>query len=130
MGVQDEIKKAKYKTVNNNGLVMNIALNYGARNEMTRAINRIIETYGEESLSKLTIDEQLIETCLDTAGLPDPDLLIRTSGEKRISNFLLWQIAYTELFFTDVLWPDFRGENLVEAIIDFQSRQRRFGGLS
>jgi len=127
--IQREINKAKEKTAGNNGLIMNIGLNYGARNEIVRALKRIAENYKEQAISLNDFSEEMIDAHLDTHGLPDPDLLIRTSGEKRISNFLLWQIAYTEMYFTDVLWPDFRGKDLIEAIIDYQSRQRRFGGL-
>lgn len=128
--IQREIDKAKEKTAGNNGLIMNIGLNYGARNEIGRALKRIAENYKEQTSAFDDLTEEMIGSYLDTNGLPDPDLLIRTSGEKRISNFLLWQIAYAELYFTDVLWPDFRGEDLVEAIVDYQLRQRRFGGLS
>lgn len=128
--VQNEIARAKDLTVDNTGLVMNIGLNYGARNELTRAINLIAKELNDHAFNEKMITEELIESYLDTSGLPDPDLLIRTSGEKRISNFLLWQIAYSELYFTDVLWPDFRGKHLIEAIVDYQTRQRRFGGLS
>ncbi len=128
--IQREIDKAKEKTAGNNGLIMNIGLNYGARNEIVRALKRIAENYKEQTIAFDDLTEEMIGSYLDTSGLPDPDLLIRTSGEKRISNFLLWQIAYAELYFTDVLWPEFRGEDLVEAIVDYQLRQRRFGGLS
>ncbi len=127
--VQREIEKAKEKTAANNGLIMNIALNYGSRNEIGRALKTIAEKYKEQIISSEDFTDEIIGAYLDTKGLPDPDLLIRTSGEKRISNFLLWQIAYAELYFTDVLWPDFRGEDLIKAIVDYQLRQRRFGGL-
>lgn len=128
--VQNEITRAKELTAGNTGLIMNIGLNYGARNELTRAINLITKEMNDHTFLEKPITEEMIASYLDTRDLPDPDLMIRTSGEKRISNFLLWQIAYSELYFTDVLWPDFRGEHLIEAIVDFQSRQRRFGGLS
>ena len=128
--VQREVARAKEVTAGNTGLIMNIGLNYGARNELTRAINLLTKEMKDHTFLEKTITEEMIGSYLDTNGLPDPDLLIRTSGEKRISNFLLWQIAYSELYFTDILWPDFRGEHLIEAIVDFQSRQRRFGGLS
>ena len=128
--VRREILQAKMKTRDNHGLVMNIALNYGSRNELNRAIRSMIQASREAFFQDSQISEEWIASYLDTAGMPDPDLLIRTSGEKRISNFLLWQIAYTELYFTDVLWPDFRGEHLLEAIRDYQTRQRRYGGLT
>ena len=123
------INKAIEKTNANNGIIMNLALNYGSRNELIRSVKKIAHQARKQLLADETIDESLIEKYLDTAGLPDPDLLIRTSGEKRISNFLLWQAAYAELYFTDTLWPDFRGEDLLKAIHDFQMRNRRFGGL-
>ena len=107
----------------NTGLILNLALNYGARQEITDAVNKLI------SQGKKIVLEKDISDSLYTAGIPDPDLLIRTSGENRVSNFLLWQIAYAEIYVTPVLWPDFRREDLLSAIRDFQSRQRRFGGL-
>ncbi len=124
---QMEIHKAKELTSNNNGLWVNIALNYGGRDELLRGIKKMCS---EISMGKLTIgdiDEDLMGNYLDTANTPDPELLIRTSGEYRLSNFLLWQLAYTELWFTNKFWPDFRGSDLIEAIIDYQNRHRRFG---
>jgi len=127
--VQAELNRGMEKTRRCNGLVFNIALNYGGRAEITDAVRRLVDdalTNGRQ----LTIDEQAIASRLYTAGQPDPDLLIRTSGELRVSNFLLWQIAYAEIWVTDVLWPDFRRKHLLQAVIDFQKRERRYGGIS
>jgi undecaprenyl diphosphate synthase len=121
--VQDEIENVCNKTKDNSGLVLNIALNYGARQEIIKAF---------KSLYKNKIDnptEEDISNCLYTKGLPDPDLLIRTSGEMRISNFLLWQIAYAEIYITNVLWPDFSEEEFYKAILEYQKRDRRFGSI-
>jgi undecaprenyl diphosphate synthase len=129
--VQDELDSATRATSGNTGMRLNVALNYGGRTELADAVNAIIEeARADGSLSRLKVDEQMIAARLYTAGLPDPDLLIRTSGEMRISNFLLWQIAYSELYVTETLWPDFRREHLLDALLDFQKRDRRFGGLS
>ncbi|MGD0616631.1 MAG: isoprenyl transferase [Bryobacteraceae bacterium] len=129
--VQDELDSAMRATSGNTGMRLNVALNYGGRTELADAVNAIIdEARADGSLSRLKVDEQMIAARLYTAGLPDPDLLIRTSGEMRISNFLLWQIAYSELYVTETLWPDFRREHLLDALLDFQKRDRRFGGLS
>jgi len=117
------LNENKALTSNNTGMILNLALNYGGRQEIVRAVNKLIKEGAKE------VDEGLISAELDTAGLPDPDLLIRTSGEMRISNFLLWQIAYTELHVTSVLWPDFKTKDLYGAIADYQSRQRRYGGI-
>lgn len=115
------------KTKNNPGLILNFAMNYGGRDEIVRAVNAIAS---EVRLGKLDIvDETVFESFLMTSGLPPVDLMIRTSGEQRISNFLLWQLAYSELVFTDVSWPDFREDDLVEALKVFENRNRRFGGL-
>lgn len=127
--VQSAISKAKDKTSGNSGLIMNIALNYGGRNEILQAVKKIVAKVDTKELRVEEINEATMNAFLDTEGLIDPDLMIRTSGEKRISNFLLWQLAYSELYFTDVLWPDFRGKDLIDAIVDFQKRQRRFGGI-
>ncbi|KJF26021.1 UDP pyrophosphate synthase [Clostridium aceticum] len=126
--VSAEIDRAKELTKNNEGLCVNIALNYGSRDEMVRCVKNIAEKLLSEALEMKDIDENLIKIHLDTGDCPDPDLLIRTSGEYRLSNFLLWQVAYTELWFSDVYWPDFTGAHLLEAIEDFKNRQRRYGG--
>ncbi len=111
------------KTSKNDGLVLTVALNYGGRDEITRAINKMLKNGVGQ------VDEETVSKYLDTNNLPDPELVIRTSGESRISNFLLWQIAYSEVYITPTLWPDFKPEHLYEAIKDFQKRKRRFGGL-
>jgi undecaprenyl diphosphate synthase len=129
--VRDELESARLATATNTGMRLNVALNYGGRTELADAMNAILdEARADGSLAGLKVDEQAIAARLYTAGLPDPDLLIRTSGEMRISNFLLWQIAYSELYVTETLWPDFRRADLLEALLDFQKRDRRFGGLS
>ncbi|NLO81906.1 MAG: isoprenyl transferase [Clostridiales bacterium] len=130
--VQQEIKRAVELTSNNTGLNINIALNYGGRAEIIRAVKNIAKDVYDKKLSPDDIDEKLFGNYLYTANIPDPDLLIRTSGEFRISNFLLYQIAYTELVFThsDILWPDFNKKAYLEAIIEYQSRQRRYGGIN
>jgi len=115
------------RTAGNNRLVLTLALSYGARDEILRAVRQFVSEAEEGRLSAADIDEQRIAAALDTAGLPDPDLLIRTSGEMRISNFLLWQLAYAELYFTEVLWPDFSAVELRRALDDFSARERRFG---
>jgi undecaprenyl diphosphate synthase len=117
------IDRATAETVANTGMVLNLALSYGGRGEIIEAIKRL--SGAGTVVGDLT--EEAFSAHLDTAGLPDPDLIIRTSGEKRISNFLLWQAAYAELYFTDVLWPDFKAVDLLRAIFDYQGRQRRFG---
>jgi undecaprenyl diphosphate synthase len=110
---------------------VNLAINYGGRAEIVDAVNSILEMARMEgSLDTLRLDEDLISTSLYTATCPDPDLLIRTSGEMRISNFLLWQIAYAELYVTETLWPDFTRTDLLQAVLDYQKRDRRYGGLS
>jgi undecaprenyl diphosphate synthase len=124
--VQTELAKAKARTAGNTGMVFNVALNYGGRAEIVDAVNRLLEDAGE---NKGPVTEADFAKYLYTAGLPDPDLLIRTSGEMRISNFLLWQIAYSEIYVTEALWPDFGKKDLYEAIIAFQKRERRYGGL-
>ncbi len=120
---QTWIRKAVAETEANKGLVLNLALSYGGRGEILEAVKRMREANG--SAPEMT--EEIFSSYLDTAGLPDPDLIIRTSGEKRISNFLLWQAAYAELYFTDTLWPDFAEHDLLLAVLDYQGRQRRFG---
>ncbi|HVR38653.1 MAG TPA: isoprenyl transferase [Thermoanaerobaculia bacterium] len=127
--VQRELRYAEEKTAGNTGLLFQIALNYGGRAEIVDTVNRIMTILREKEMSDAVIDENFFSDHLYTANVADPDLLIRTSGELRVSNFLLWQIAYAEIHVTKVLWPDFRRRNLFEAIIDFQSRDRRFGAV-
>jgi len=128
--VQRELDRAVEATANNKGLRFQIALNYGGRAEIVDTVNRIVRALREKSVDDFAIDEDFFSSYLYTANVPDPDLLIRTSGELRVSNFLLWQIAYAEIHVTKVLWPDFRRRNLYEAIVDFQTRERRYGGVS
>jgi undecaprenyl diphosphate synthase len=123
--LQDAIEQTK----NNTGLLLNLAINYGGRGELVDAVRRLAGDIRNGRIDPQIIDEPLFKSYLYTDHLPDPDLLIRTSGEMRVSNFLLWQIAYTEIYVTDVLWPDFRREHLYRAILDYQSRERRFGGV-
>ncbi|MBE3553067.1 MAG: isoprenyl transferase [Kyrpidia tusciae] len=123
------VEAAMGRTRNNTGLILNFALNYGARAELVNAVRSIARRVQDGELGPEDVDEATISAALQTRDLPDPDLLIRTSGELRISNFLLWQIAYSELWFTDVLWPDFTREHLFEAVRAYQSRKRRFGGV-
>lgn len=115
-------------TSKNTGMSFVMALNYGSRDEITRAVRSIGEKVAAGELKPEDITEDTISGSLDTAGLPDPDMLIRTSGELRLSNYMLWQLAYSEFYFTDVLWPDFHKEQLMEAIVEFNRRNRRFGG--
>lgn len=126
---QDNLTEAIEATKNNNGLTLILALSYSGRWEIVEATKSILHDAITEKLKEGDINEELFSKHLKTAGTPDPELLIRTSGEMRISNFLLWQIAYTELFVTSTLWPDFRKEHLYEAICDYQSRDRRFGRI-
>jgi undecaprenyl diphosphate synthase len=129
--VRAELESAVEATSANRGLLVNLAINYGGRAEIVDAINSILDMARiEGSLSTLRIDEDLIATSLYTSSSPDPDLLIRTSGEMRISNFLLWQIAYAELYVTETLWPDFTRTDLLQAVLEYQKRDRRYGGLS
>lgn len=125
----DRINELEEATKEATGLKFTIAINYGGRDEIRRAVKKITEEVKEGSISPDEITEDLISERLDTAGLPDPDLLIRTSGEERLSNFLPWQLAYTEFYFTDVLWPDFSKEDLLTAIRYYNGRERRFGGV-
>ena len=128
--VVKELKEVIEKTKNNTRLTLNLALNYGAREEIVNAIKIISKKVVNKDFSVEEINENIVNNHLYTVTLPDVDFLIRTSGEKRISNFLLWQIAYAELYFTDVLWPDFRKENFFQAIKEYQQRERRFGKIS
>ena len=123
--VQRELREAEERTASNTGMQFNIALNYGGRAEIVEAARRMVR----DGVTADQIDEQRVSSYLYTAGQPDPDLLIRTSGEMRVSNFLLWQIAYAEIWVTDTLWPDFRQQHLLEAILAYQKRDRRFGGV-
>ncbi len=118
------------RTKNNTGLVLNLALSYSGRAEIIQAIKNIAEDISSQKIKPGDLNDQLFSSYLQTNGLPDPDLLIRTSGEMRISNFLLWQTAYTELYVTDILWPDFTEEDFLKAIADYQRRDRRFGMVS
>jgi undecaprenyl diphosphate synthase len=129
--VQAELQFVMDKTAQNRGMRLNLAINYGGRTELVDAVNAMLENARHEgNLDALEITEEAISAHLYTAGLKDPDLLIRTSGEMRISNFLLWQIAYSELYVTETLWPDFTRLELLEALADYQNRDRRFGGLT
>jgi undecaprenyl diphosphate synthase len=128
--VRHDLEKAVRATEQNTGLCLNVALNYGARAELVDALRSITRAIKSDGLEESSIDEQTISRHLYTAGLPDPDLVIRTSGEMRVSNFLLWQIAYAEIWVTPTLWPDFTKRELFEAIVDYQHRDRRYGGLS
>jgi len=129
--IRQELDATIEATAKNGGMRLNLALNYSGRAELVDAVNAIVEeARAAGRLGALNIDEHTIASRLYTAGIPDPDLLIRTSGEMRVSNFLLWQIAYAELYVTETLWPDFRRADLLHAILDYQKRDRRFGGLS
>ena len=128
--IQQELKNAVDRTRSNTGLRFNVALNYSGRAEIIHAVNTILAQAKQDPALLDGIKEEDLARRLYTAGLPDPDLLIRTSGELRISNFLLWQIAYSEIWITDTLWPDFRRQHLYEAVIAFQKRERRYGGLA
>jgi undecaprenyl diphosphate synthase len=123
------IEKAIEDTKNNDGLVLNFALNYGSRAEILDGVKQVLNDSKSGKLNETELDEKVFSSYLMTADFSDPDLLIRTSGEIRLSNFMLWQLAYSEFWFTDVLWPDFSEEHLLEAIDTFQKRQRRFGGI-
>lgn len=131
--VRQDIDRGMALTAANTGMRLVVALNYGARTELVDAFNAVLEETRARArngeLAALRVTEQMISDHLYTAGLPDPDLLIRTSGEQRVSNFLLWQIAYAEIHVTDVLWPDFNRAHLLEALLDYQGRERRYGGI-
>jgi undecaprenyl diphosphate synthase len=128
--VKEKLLQAKARTASNNKMILNLALSYGGRDEIILAIRKLIQESKDNKIKIKEINKDMFGGYLQTFGMPDPDLLIRTSGEYRISNFLLWQLAYTELYFTDVLWPDFKKEDLLEAIADYQKRERRFGLIS
>jgi len=125
----EEIPKVMKMTEKNDGMILNIALNYGGRDEIVTAVKKIIRDIREDKLEENNINEETISERLYTANIPDPDLIIRTSGEMRSSNFLIWQSAYSELWFTDVLWPDIKETDIIEAIVSYQKRNRRFGGI-
>jgi len=127
VGCQKKLEETKELTANNTGLTVVLAISYSGRWEIQDAVKAIVKKVVNKELNIEDITQEVISANLNTKDIPDPELLIRTSGEIRISNFLLWQLAYTELFFTEVLWPDFRKEHLVEAILDYQKRERRFG---
>lgn len=125
MHLQDLVREGMDKTRHCNGMILNAALSYGGRDEIVRAVRRIASS----GLAPDEISEQTLSEIMDTAGLPEPDLIIRTSGECRMSNFLLWQAAYSELYFTETLWPDFTSLEFVKAVLDYQRRERRYGAL-
>ena len=126
---QEKIAKLEEASASNTGLNLTIAINYGSRDEMMRAMRQMMEDYKAGSISMDMVDEKLFSVYLDTKDIPDPDLLIRTSGEQRLSNYLLWQLAYSEFYFTDVPWPDFHKKELELAIEAYNKRDRRYGGL-
>lgn len=126
---QAQIRQLEEASAKNTGLFLTIAINYGSRDEMLRAMRRVAADCRDGKLAAEAIDEELFASYLDTKGIPDPDLLIRTSGEQRLSNYLLWQLAYSEFYFTDVPWPDFHKEELEQAIEAYNKRDRRFGAL-
>jgi undecaprenyl diphosphate synthase len=126
----EDLKQAMEGTAGNTRCTLTLALSYSAKWEITEAAKKIARMVKEEKIDLADINEELFSTQLTTTNIPDPELMIRTSGEHRISNFLLWQMAYTELYFTETFWPDFRREDLFEAIVDYQKRERRFGKIS
>ena len=128
--LQESIRVLERESAHNNGLRFQIALNYGGRDEILRAVKALCLEVKEEKIAADDITQEMLASCLDTAGIPDPDLMIRTSGEQRISNFLLWQLAYTEFYFPDVLWPDFSRDDLIDAIEYYNTRERRYGGVT
>ena len=127
--LQDKIKELEEYSAQNTGLHFQVALNYGGRDEITRAVRKIAQDAHDGKVTPENIDDTLVADYLDTKGIPDPDLMIRTSGEQRFSNYLLWQLAYAEFYFTDVLWPDFSKKDLEKAIDFYCKRDRRFGGI-
>lgn len=130
VNVQDNLNEIIKKTSDNSGLSLVLALNYSSKWEIVDAVNHLLNDVKNGNLQEKKINSSIFEAYLNTTGIPDPDLLIRTSGEYRLSNFLLYQLAYSELYFTDILWPDFRKKDLFEIIIDYQNRERRFGKIS
>ena len=128
--LQDSIRTLEEATKNNTGIGFQIAINYGSRDEITRAVRKIAQKTAAGELRPEDITEVTISDALDTAGIPDPDLLIRTCGEERLSNFLMWQLSYSEMYFTDTAWPDFTKEELEKAVDAYNHRERRFGGLT
>ena len=127
--IRAKIEELEKATANNQGLNFQIAINYGSRDEIVRSIRKVMEDVKAGKLEPEQMDEAMFENYLDTAGIPSPDLLIRTSGEERLSNFLMWQLAYTEFYFTDVPWPAFSKEELQKAVDKYNGRDRRFGGV-
>ncbi|UNC91829.1 isoprenyl transferase [Candidatus Contubernalis alkaliaceticus] len=127
---RNAIEDAMDKTAENTGLIVNFALNYGSRGEIVRAVKKISRLASGGSINEEDITEEMISRFLYSGGQPDPDLLIRPSGELRLSNFLLWQMAYTEFWFSETYWPDFKKEDFLQAILDYQKRNRRYGGLT
>ena len=127
--IQERITYLEEFSKKYNDLHFQIALNYGSRDEIARGMRRLAKDAAEGKIKPEDVDEEMVESYLDTAGIPDPDLMIRTSGELRLSNFLLWQLAYTEFYFTDVAWPDFNREELIRAIEKYNARDRRYGGV-
>jgi undecaprenyl diphosphate synthase len=129
--VQERMQWARESTADNTGMVLTLALNYSARSELVDAVNSLVQAAARNGgIAHLQVDEDSISRNLYTRHLPDPDLVIRTSGEMRLSNFLLWQLAYAEIYVTETLWPDFRGLHLLEAVAEYQKRERRYGGLN
>lgn len=127
--LQESIARLEEATKNNDGLHFQVAINYGGRDEITRAVRKVVKKVQTGELAEEAVNDAAINACLDTGDLPDPDLMIRTCNEQRISNFLLWQLAYTELYFTPVAWPDFTKEELVKAVEAYNHRDRKYGGL-
>lgn len=125
----DKLKKAQSQTQNNTGLTLNLALNYGSRTEIVDAAKKLAKSISNKTINIDDVDERVFSEFLYTADTPDPDLLIRTSGEMRISNFLLWQLSYAELYFTGKFWPDFKADDFKQALKEYGARERRFGGL-
>ena len=127
--IQEKIRELEEASKMNTGLNFQVAINYGSRDEIIRAVKALSKDVLENKVAPDNINEELFSQYLDTRGIPEPDLLIRTSGEQRLSNFLLWQMAYTEFYFTDVLWPDFNKDELLKAVEYYSSRTRKFGGI-